>query len=79
MEDKYEQIQIQNQNLVAIHDVSFLVVQLSYKSYQTCNFETKLVFWYSLTTFPHKRGSFALFDDVFKKINQNRSLHQKCL
>ena len=30
----------------------------------------KLVLWYILTTFPHKRGSFALPVDVFKKIHQ---------
>ena len=45
-----------NQNLIAMHDVSFLVVQL--------------VLWYILTIFSHKRGSFALSVDVFKKIHQ---------
>ena len=60
-----------DQKLIAIHGVSFLVVHLSYLSYQTCNCLKKLVLWYILTTFPHKRGSFALSVDVFKYIHQN--------
>ena len=33
-------------------------------------FKPKLVLWYILTTFPQKRGFFALSFDVFKKIYQ---------
>ena len=32
--------------------------------------KSKLVLWYILTTFPHKRVSFALSVDVFKNIHQ---------
>ena len=59
-----------DKTLVAILDVSFLVKQLSYLTLQTCNRSTKLVLWYILTTFPHKRGFFALSVDVFKKIHK---------
>ena len=55
-----------DQKLVAMHDVSFLVEQLSNLTYQTCNFKTKLALLCILTTFPHKHGSFALSVDVFK-------------
>ena len=58
-----------DQNLVAIHHVSFLVVELSYLTKQTCSCQTKLVLRCILTTFPHKHGSFALTADVFKKIH----------
>ena len=59
-----------DQNLVAIHDVSFLVEQLSYLTKQTRNCWTKFVFWYILTTFRQKHGSFALSVNVFKNIHQ---------
>ena len=61
---------IADQKLVAIHHDSFLVEQLTYLIEQTCNCRTKLFLWYILTTFPHKHVSFALSDDVFKKIYQ---------
>ena len=59
-----------DQYLVAIYRVKFLVEQLSYVIQQTCNCLTKLVLCYILSTFPHKRGYFALSVDVFKKICQ---------
>ena len=60
-----------DQNLVATHDASFLVKQLSYLSKQTCNCLIKFALWYILTTFLHKRSSFALLSvNVFKKIRQ---------
>ena len=38
---------------------------------KNCKDHPKLDFWYILTSFPHKRGSFALSVDVFKNIHQN--------
>ena len=38
---------------------------------KNCKDHPKLDFWYILTSFPHKRGSFALSVNVIKNIHQN--------